>query len=206
VSNALHALARSKLVDYEPYHMVTLTDRGQQAAMAVRHRHAELKSFVVDVLGLSDDEADSAACRLEHSVGPAVLRRLTDLAEFIRQNHGKDKAPWRERFIEFCQGRDAAAEAAANDHVTDAVAEVRTAAAEKVTTLADVPLGGTARVVKVRGTKRVVRQLAEAGLTNEAVVSVVNASAAGDAVEVQVRGYTFPVGRQDARGIEVEEL
>ncbi len=200
VSNALHTLSRAGLVDYQPYRMVTLTDKGLAAAQAVRHRHVELKAFVTDVLGLDDKTADAAACRLEHSVDPSVLRRLSDLAEFIRTNHGQDKTPWRDRFVDFCQARDAAAATAA-EHPSPADAPPSTES--PATTLADIPPGGTARIVRVGGSKRSQTQLAEAGVSAEAVVSVV---ASAENVEIQVRGYHLPLSKPEAGQIAVEEL
>ena len=82
VSNALHALGEQGLVAYEPYSMVTLTDSGRAAAQVVRHRHAELATFITDVLGLDADTANEAACRIEHDIPPAVLARVSHLGQY----------------------------------------------------------------------------------------------------------------------------
>ena len=203
VSNALRALAEAGLVDYEPYRVVTLTEKGRQAATGVQHRHAELKAFVTDVLGLSDVQADDAACRLEHNTDPAVMRRMTDLAAFIRTDHDQDKTPWRDRFIDFCKARDHAARSASGrPHRKKATR----GATQSATTLADIPAGGTARVVRVGLAAKIGGQLAEMGLSPEAIVSVVTAPPAGQTVDVRVRGYTLSLPRAQAEGIEVEEL
>ena len=203
VSNALRSLAEAGLVDYEPYRVVTLTEKGRQAATGVQHRHAELKAFVTDVLGLSDAQADDAACRLEHNTDPAVMRRMTDLAAFIRTNHDHDKTPWLKRFINFCKARDHAARSATGRPNRTKPTSGETSSA---TTLADIPAGGTARVVRVGLAAKTGQHLAEMGLSRDAIVSVVAAPPTGRTVDVQVRGYTLSLPRTQAEGIEVEEL
>lgn len=218
VSNALHALARSALVDYKPYRMVKLTAKGRQAAVGVRHRHAELKAFVTDVLGLDETTADEAACRLEHRIDPAVLQRLTDLGAFILATRAEDQTQWLDEFVQFCRARNAAADAAA-DAATDAAAE---AAADKrkaphlghqdmqdpenAFTLADVKPGGTVRVVRVSGATKTDRRLVDMGLTRNAIVSVVRVAPLGDPVEIRVRGYNLSLGKEQAQGVLVEDV
>jgi DtxR family transcriptional regulator, Mn-dependent transcriptional regulator len=88
VSNALTALAKADLVVYEPYRMVTLTDKGTDAAQAVTDRHDTLKQFMESVLGLAGDRADDAACSFEHDIDPLVLERLTQLTAFFARKRG----------------------------------------------------------------------------------------------------------------------
>jgi len=210
VSNALHALGERGLVAYEPYSMVTLTDSGRAAAQTVRHRHAELAAFITDVLGLEAKTADEAACRIEHSIDPAVLARLSHLRDFIRTNHKSDDRPWVETFIEFCLARDRAAQAAADQPpakpagapaVDDAASGQ---AAPK--SLADIPPGGTAKIIRVGGAAKISRRLTDMGLTAGAIVSVVKVAPLGDPVEVTVRGYKLSFNKAQAQAIYVEEL
>jgi len=210
VSNALHALGDRGLVAYEPYSMVTLTDRGRAAAQAVRHRHAELEAFITDVLGLDAATASDAACRIEHGISPAVLARLSHLGDFIRSHCRREGRDWLETFMEFCAARDRAAQAAA-DHPAGAPVSAASAdddagrpAAEK--SLADIPAGGTAKIVRVGGAAKVSRRLTDMGLTAGAIVSVVKVAPLGDPVEVTVRGYKLSFNKAQARAIYVEEL
>jgi DtxR family Mn-dependent transcriptional regulator len=83
VTVALRALARSRLVNYEPYQLVTLSDKGLLAAKRIRHRHQALRGFFVNVLGISEDTADANACRIEHAVSDDVMDRLTCFVEFL---------------------------------------------------------------------------------------------------------------------------
>jgi DtxR family Mn-dependent transcriptional regulator len=67
ISSALKSLARGKLVNYDPYEFVTLTEAGRRNAEEVAGRHRMLQAFFVDVLGLSDESAGANACRIEHA-------------------------------------------------------------------------------------------------------------------------------------------
>lgn len=210
VSNALHALAKSAMVDYKPYRMVKLTAKGRQAAVGVRHRHAELKAFVTDVLGLDETTANQAACRLEHRIDPAVLQRLTDLGAFILATRAEDQTQWLDEFVQFCRARNAAADAA-----TEAAADKRKAPhlehqdmqdPENAFTLADVQPGGTVRVVRVSGATKTDRRLVDMGLTRNAIVSVVRVAPLGDPVEIRVRGYNLSLGKEQAQRVLVEDV
>jgi DtxR family Mn-dependent transcriptional regulator len=88
VSNALTALAKDDLVVYEPYRMVTLTKRGEHAARAVARRHDVLQHFITTVLGLDANQADVAACRIEHNIDPLVLERMSQLTDFFTRPRG----------------------------------------------------------------------------------------------------------------------
>ncbi len=102
VTSALKGLAKRKLVNYDPYQVVTLTDRGREVAGEISGRHVALRRFFADVLGLDSETADANACRMEHAVDNALFERLTRFAEFIRSRPqaGHD---WIEEFREFCQ-------------------------------------------------------------------------------------------------------
>jgi ferrous iron transport protein A len=70
--------------------------------------------------------------------------------------------------------------------------------------LARVPVGSTAIVSRVSGTRRVVRRLLEMGLVPGTPVTVHREAPLGDPVELRVRNYALSIRRADALGIEVE--
>jgi DtxR family transcriptional regulator, Mn-dependent transcriptional regulator len=83
VTGALHALADRKLIYYEPYGYVTLTEDGTKEAERVRRRHEILRDFMIKVLSVDAEEADTTACRMEHAVSKNVVDRLVAFAEFV---------------------------------------------------------------------------------------------------------------------------
>lgn len=70
--------------------------------------------------------------------------------------------------------------------------------------LARVPVGSSAVVSAVTGSRTVVRRLLEMGLVPGTRVTVQREAPLGDPVEVRVRNYALSIRRADALGIEVE--
>lgn len=85
VTAALKTLTKRGLVNYDPYQVVTLTDRGRQAAEGVRGRHQVLRRFLTEVLALDEPAAEANACRIEHAVDDRALGRLSEFVEFVQR-------------------------------------------------------------------------------------------------------------------------
>ncbi len=83
VTGALQTLKERGLINYEPYGYVTLTETGSAAASKVLRRHEVLRDFFVNVLSIEREEADEAACRMEHGISKNIVNRLLDFAEFV---------------------------------------------------------------------------------------------------------------------------
>jgi len=81
VTGALHALAKREFINYAPYDVITLTPEGRRIAEDVVRRHRVLRTFFTRVLDVADDEADEAACRMEHAVPRSILERFIAFAE-----------------------------------------------------------------------------------------------------------------------------
>jgi len=71
-------------------------------------------------------------------------------------------------------------------------------------TLRDVPIGGTATVVKLQGEGAVRRRIMDMGITKGVEIYVRKVAPLGDPVEITVRGYELSVRKTDAEKIEVE--
>lgn len=71
-------------------------------------------------------------------------------------------------------------------------------------TLREVPVGGTARIVKLHGVGAVKRRLMDMGLTKGVVVLVRKVAPLGDPIEINVRGYELSIRKADADMVEVE--
>jgi DtxR family Mn-dependent transcriptional regulator len=76
VTGALRALAEKKLIYYDPYSLVTLTQAGEAVASDLVRRHETLTQFFHRVLGLNPTAADRNACHVEHAIEPEALERL----------------------------------------------------------------------------------------------------------------------------------
>jgi Mn-dependent transcriptional regulator len=66
VSEMLKILANEKLVEYEKYKGVKLTEEGLNYARQIRRKHHVLENFLVDMLNVDSETAHEEACRIEH--------------------------------------------------------------------------------------------------------------------------------------------
>ncbi len=71
-------------------------------------------------------------------------------------------------------------------------------------TLKDVPVGGSATVVKLHGEGATKRRIMDMGLTKGTEIHVRKVAPLGDPMELNVRGYELSVRKADAEMIEVE--
>ncbi len=101
VTTALKNLGEKGLINYEPYNFITLTAKGKKIAKEIAHRHAVLKNFLVLILQIDDQTAESTACRMEHAIDKKSLERLTDFFDYIYDcpRTGKD---WLQAFLDYC--------------------------------------------------------------------------------------------------------
>ncbi len=70
--------------------------------------------------------------------------------------------------------------------------------------LRDVPVGGTAKVVRIHGEGAVKRRIMDMGITRGVEIYVRKVAPLGDPVEITVRGYELSLRKEDAGSIEVE--
>ena len=73
-----------------------------------------------------------------------------------------------------------------------------------MSTLRQVPVGGSAKVVKLYGEGAVRRRIMDMGITKGIEVRVRKVAPLGDPIEVTVRGYELSLRLADAENIEVE--
>ncbi len=106
---------------------ISFTDKGERAAMGIIRRHRLAERLFADVLGMSMDQIEKAACNFEHAVVPQVTEGLCTLLGHPHEcPHGKPIPPG------------------------DCCRERRQEVKRAVMPLADVPIGGQGRVAYVR--------------------------------------------------------
>jgi len=71
-------------------------------------------------------------------------------------------------------------------------------------TLNEVPVGGTATVLKLHGEGATKRRIMDMGITKGVSIHVRKVAPLGDPMELNVRGYELSVRKSDAERIEVE--
>ena len=70
--------------------------------------------------------------------------------------------------------------------------------------LREVPVGGTAKVVRIHGEGAVKRRIMDMGITRGVEITVRKVAPLGDPIEITVRGYELSLRKADAESIEVE--
>jgi DtxR family Mn-dependent transcriptional regulator len=101
VTEAFRALAKKKLINYAPYEVITLTDKGTAVSEDIILRHHALKEFFIKVLDVEEKLADIGACKIEHAAPREIIDKMISFVQFLEQcpRGGTD---WIDSFSTFC--------------------------------------------------------------------------------------------------------
>ena len=103
VTAALKVLAKKGYVTYAAYQPVRLTPKGRAVAHGISRRHALLRHFLTDALGLTSAHADTLACRLEHAFDDVAHKHLAAfMRKFDADAEGESKTPDPARNVHSC--------------------------------------------------------------------------------------------------------
>lgn len=95
-SNMIKKLARLNLVHHTPYHGVDLTPGGEKIALEIVRHHRLIELYLARHLGISLDQVDAEAERLEHVISEELEERIArSLGEPTHDPHG-DPIPARD--------------------------------------------------------------------------------------------------------------
>ena len=81
VTEAVVTLKERGLVSQERYGQISLTAQGLLEAKRVRRRHLVLRTFLRDVLGVDEKQAEADACQIEHVVSAKTMERMVAFLE-----------------------------------------------------------------------------------------------------------------------------
>jgi DtxR family Mn-dependent transcriptional regulator len=95
-SGMLRKLDDLRLVIYEPYRGVRLSEVGWRAAMTVVRRHRLLELFLAETLGLSWDQVHDEAETLEHALSPGLCEVIAAKLGDPRTDPHGDPIPTRD--------------------------------------------------------------------------------------------------------------
>lgn len=98
VTSALNILSKNGLVIHEKYGYVDLTPEGENIARGVQKRHNILIKFLTKVLKIDSTIAAEDACKMEHSISPQSLKKLTKFIEFVETCPDTDRPDWLKSF------------------------------------------------------------------------------------------------------------
>ena len=80
VSKAVASLKASGMLNQPFYGDITLTEEGYEYGQAVLERHTMLTKFLVEAIGLDQEDAEEEACQMEHAISNESFEKW--LADF----------------------------------------------------------------------------------------------------------------------------
>jgi DtxR family Mn-dependent transcriptional regulator len=221
VTGALKTLASKELVNYAPYEVVTLTERGQAIAEDVVRRHEALHQFFVRVLAVEDRLAEEAACRMEHAVPAELLDRLVSFVDFVDRcpHGGPGLVEGFRRHLEsgcepdcdgVCQAPvlsvDTSLGSDGGGLTQPLPGSIPVAQEGGPRHLATVPPGARVTIVKVAAPNPLRKRLLDLGITAGAEVVVERVAPLGDPMEILIRGAHLTLRREEASTVLVDSV
>jgi len=207
VTGALRSLAEKGLIHYAPYDVVTLTPKGKDTAADVVHRHSVLRDFFTHVLAVDAEEADKAACRMEHCISPVILERFVQFSSYI--NHcPRNSAQWVQGLGFRCRHELSAGSC------EKCLAALGTEACPPFSHSEDTPMtttslhllapGQKAKITKIRAQGEMNKRLLEMGILPGSLIEMERVAPLGDPIQIKIKGYHLTLRKEEAGGIEVE--
>ena len=90
VARAVAELKKQGLVSQEPYSGVELTEEGKRVAVVILNRHLLLRQFLIH-LGVSDDNANTDACNMEHILSAETLAKIEEFMKSVENLNKRKK-------------------------------------------------------------------------------------------------------------------
>ena len=78
ISRAVGILKRSDYILVDEKGLITFTDKGKALAERIYDRHNNISKFLIDVLGVSEENALKDACRIEHDLSEETYQKMRE--------------------------------------------------------------------------------------------------------------------------------
>jgi len=195
VTESIQKLASDGLVEYEPYHGTTLTEKGLIIATKIRRKHRLLERFLSDMLGIESSKVHEQACEMEHTLSDeaeVALCRILNHPETCSDD-GQSIPP--------C-GLDVESCVECKDQALADI--VKQKERKSLKPLTDLGVGEKATIQFIRGGRSIVQRLNSMGLTKGTQIRLQNSSPFSGPVEISVRGCKVALGRGVAKKIFVQ--
>lgn len=207
VTTALQALAKTELINYEPYEAITLTSKGLKHAKEIIRKHEILMDFFVEILGANPKVAEAGACKIEHVIPDKLLKRLIAFTEFVQAcpRCGSDMI---EKFHGFYKKKEPCEKDQCQECLSKGIAHLEqektnmSGLASK--SLLDIPSGNKCIVKEIKNASAN-KRLVEMGISRGAIIDIERVAPLGDPIQVKVKGYHLSIRKQDAKNIVVKK-
>ena len=81
VSRAMGILERDGYIEFGLHNKIVLTEKGLEKATDIYSRHQLLTKFLVMITGVSEDQAEENACRVEHDIDADIVEGIRKWVE-----------------------------------------------------------------------------------------------------------------------------
>ena len=85
VTKMLQRLDENGYLEYEKYHGINLTNKGNHLADTIRQKHGILLEFF-EILGIGHETANQDVEGIEHHLNPKTIRQLRKFITFLKSN------------------------------------------------------------------------------------------------------------------------
>lgn len=86
VSEALAKLVDKKLITYNSYEAIAITEEGIKAAKKVYEKHHIIEHFFEKVLDIPHKEASDNACEIEHIISQNILEKMQKFTNLCKKH------------------------------------------------------------------------------------------------------------------------
>lgn len=82
ITSMMQKLSDEKLIHYERYKPISLTEKGKKAAGLIIRKHRLTEMFLVEVMNFGWEEVHDIAEQIEHINSPAFFRKMDEMLRF----------------------------------------------------------------------------------------------------------------------------
>ncbi|MEQ8927337.1 MAG: metal-dependent transcriptional regulator [Fulvivirga sp.] len=93
VTDMIKKLSKKGVLSYQKYHGVTVSEKGEKAALQVIRKHRLWETFLVDKLKFNWDEVHEVAEQLEHINSSLLIKRLDEFLAYPKYDPHGDPIP-----------------------------------------------------------------------------------------------------------------
>lgn len=176
VNDMLKKLREKKLVSYEKYGKISLTDSGRKLAVDILRKHRLWETFLYQKLEFSWDEVHEVAEQLEHIQSEKLIDKLDKLLDFPKFDPHGDPIPSK----------------AGEIHI------------QHKTTLSEIAVGVTCKMVAVRdNSSSFLQYVVKVGLGINNEIKVISKQEFDSSMVIEVNGIQSNVSQKFAENIFV---
>ncbi len=197
VTQAIGTLKKMGLIIQDRYGPVYLSSTGKEHAAKVRYRHRTLRTFLVEVLGVSYKIAEKDACLMEHVLSPHTMEKLVEFLE-VNDRRGGPTA------LDTCS-----LQGSSESHVqeqSECEEGGKVMRSVNIKSLSELAVGQQGKVYRVAAEGSARRRILEMGVTPGTEITLKGVAPLGDPIEVLVKGYRLSLRKEEADNIFVEAM